>query len=437
MQRFIVHSFLLFGLITFTFSCGNKAEKQQSEADALALANEPSFEYGLQTDSFLLVKAQVRPGESLGQILERHRIDYGFVDQIVQRSKEVFDVRTLNVGKNYTVFCTKDSLQKARCFVYEASATDYVVFDFRDSLQVYKGQKEIVSRIKKASGVIHSSLYQTMIDQQLSPALAMELSDVYAWTIDFFRIQKGDHFKVIYEDRYIDDTTYIGIGRVKAVTFNHFGEDYYAFYFEGGENDFGDYYDEEGNTLRRAFLKAPLKFSRISSRYSPRRFHPVQKRWKPHLGTDYAAPTGTPIMSTADGVIEKKGYTRGNGNYVKVQHNSTYATQYLHMSRIKKGIKRGVRVQQGDVIGYVGSTGLATGPHVCYRFWKNGKQVDPYKQDLPAADPIKEHYRKAYNQLMLPLKDTLLTIPLDGVADKEEMPLSAVSMQFCQEQELL
>jgi murein DD-endopeptidase MepM/ murein hydrolase activator NlpD len=215
----------------------------------------------------------------------------------------------------------------------------------------------------------------------------MSLVNIYAWSIDFFRIQKGDAFSVIYEEEYVDDTTYVGLKRVLGANLIHSGNDYYSFQYEN-ELGFDDYYDEEGRSLRKTFLRAPLNFTRISSRYSGRRFHPVQKRWKAHLGTDYAAPTGTPIMTTADGEISAASYTSGNGNYVKVRHNSTYSTQYLHMSKIKPGIKPGVRVKQGDVIGYVGSTGLATGPHVCYRFWVNGKQVDPYKQKLPEAKSL-------------------------------------------------
>jgi len=229
---------------------------------------------------------------------------------------------------------------------------------------------------------------------------------VYAWSIDFFRLQKGDAFSVLYEEEYVDDSIYVGLKRIVAANLTHVGNDFYAFPYEN-ELGFNDYYDEDGRSLRKTFLRAPLNFTRISSRYSGRRFHPVQKRWKAHLGTDYAAPTGTPIMSTADGVIIAAKYTSANGNYVKVRHNSTYTTQYLHMSKIKPGIKNGVRVKQGDIIGYVGSTGLATGPHVCYRFWVNGKQVDPYKQKLPDAKPLEGERMDAYKSYMASLKEEL------------------------------
>ena len=270
--------------------------------------------------------------------------------------------------------------------------------------RVYKGEKEVEVRLKKATGIINTSLWITMEEKKLSPRLTHELSTIYAWTIDFFKIQKGDSFKVYYEDRYIDGE-YIGIGKIIASEFTHINQNYYAFYYK--ENSIrGDYYNEKGETLRKAFLMAPVDYKRISSRYSKKRKHPVTGRWKGHFGTDYAAATGTPIWSTADGVVLKASYTRNNGNYVKIKHNNTYTTQYLHMSKIKSGIKKNIRVKQGDVIGYVGSTGLATGPHVCYRFWKNGKQVDPYKQKLPPGDPIK---KENYNNFMI-VKDSLFKI---------------------------
>ncbi|MCE2496811.1 MAG: M23 family metallopeptidase [Flavobacteriales bacterium] len=254
-----------------------------------------------------------------------------------------------------------------------------------------------------------------MVDNHMSPALVMELSTVYAWTIDFFRIQKGDKFKVIYEEKYVDGE-FLGVGRVKAVEFVHMDEEYPAYYFEE-EEGFGDYFDDGGDNLRRVFLMAPVEYSRISSRYTKRRFHPVQKRWKAHLGTDYAAPHGTPIYSTADGVVTHRAYTRGNGNYVKIRHNSTYTTQYLHMSKFASNVKVGTRVRQGQTIGYVGSTGLATGPHVCYRFWKNGVQVNAFNEDLPPSEPIKDENRPAFEKVRDERKKQLRNIEYPGVVE--------------------
>jgi len=364
-----------------------------SEEDILTEVDtipEPQFEYGILTDSFTVHKNEIKPNEFLANILLKYKIPYPEIDKMVKGAEGVFDVRKIAAGKNYTVMCSNDSLGKVKCFIYEPNAVEYVVFDMRDSLKVYRGRKEITTKIRTASGVITSSLYQTLQDANVSPVLAIEMANVYAWTIDFYRIQENDWFKVIFEERFVDDKS-IGIGKVLAAEFNHSKRDYYAYYFE--QDSVGDYFDSKANSLRRAFLKSPLKFGRLTSGFTMKRFHPVQKRNKPHLGTDYAAPKGTPILATGNGVVIESRHKAYNGNYVKVKHNSTYTTQYLHMS--KRGVKTGQTVQQGDVIGYVGSTGLATGPHVCYRFWKNGKQVNHLSEDFPPSEPIKpEHLER-------------------------------------------
>lgn len=379
-------------------------EKTEVVVEEIEEIVEPAYEYDILVDSFQVTKGLVKSGQTMGEILYLNHIDHPEINKIVQKSKGIFDVRRVNAGKKYTVICATDSTEKAQYFIYEIDATNYVVFDLRNEIEVYKGKKPVTVKLKTASGTINSSLWMTMEEQKLSPKLTAELSTIYAWTIDFFKIQKGDGFRVYYEDKYIDGN-YIGIGRILAAEFTHKGQDFYSFYYKENEN-FGDYYDEEGKTLRKAFLMAPVDYKRISSRYSKRRKHPVTGRWKGHFGTDYAAESGTPIWSTANGTIIAATYTKNNGNYVKVRHNGTYTTQYLHMSKIKPGIRKGVYVKQGDIIGYVGSTGLATGPHVCYRFWKDGKQVDPFKQKLPPGDPIKNENRESF---ML-AKDSLIQI---------------------------
>ena len=361
----------------------------------------PKYEYGILVDSFKVIKDIVKPNQTLGEILYYNHIDHPQINKIVNASRNVFDVRRINAGQNYTVICSKDSIDKARFFIYEIDPVNYVVFDLTKDMSVFLGKKDIEVRLKKATGDINNSLWITMEEKGLSPRLAHELSTIYAWTIDFFKIQKGDAFKIYYEDRYIENK-YIGIGRIIAAEFIHNNKSYFAYYYKE-KNDRGDYFNEKGETLRKAFLMAPVDYKRISSRYSKNRKHPVTGRWKGHFGTDYAAATGTPIWTTADGVVTKASYTRNNGNYVKIKHNNTYTTQYLHMSKIKSGIKRNVKVKQGQIIGYVGSTGLATGPHVCYRFWKNGRQVDPYKQKLPPGDPIK---KENFEDFMI-VKDSL------------------------------
>lgn len=396
------------------------------ESSEVEMAKPVEYRFGLPVDSFEVLESVVKNGESFGNILLANGVGYQVINTIATNFKDIFDVRWLRSGKPYSLFCeSNDSSRVARYMVYQSSAVDYYVFDLTDSVKVYRGQKEVVTKVHEVSGEINSSLYETLMERGASVGLAMKLADVYAWSIDFFRIQKGDYFKVIYEERYIDDTVNVGVGRILAADFNHGSRSFYSFYYESEDENYSDYFDENGKTLRKAFLKAPLDFYRISSRYNPKRFHPVQKRWKAHLGTDYAAPTGTPIMATADGTVIAAAYTRGNGNYVKVRHNSTYTTQYLHMSRFAKGMKKGRVVKQGDVIGYVGSTGLATGPHVCYRFWKNGKQVDPYRQELPEADPIKEEYKQDFESKMVGLKARLDKLQIVK-EEQEEVHLASI-----------
>lgn len=356
---------------------------------------EPTIEYGFNTDSFAVYKDVIKPNEFLANILLKYNIPYPEIDALAKQSKEVFDVRKIAAGKNYTILCSKDSTGEAQCFIYEPNAVDYVVFDMRDSISIYKGKKEVITKTRSASGVIHSSLYQTLVNAEVSPVLAIEMADVFAWTIDFYRIQKGDWFKVVYEEKFVDGES-IGIGKVLAANFNHYDKDFFACYFV--QDSIGDYFDAEANSLRRAFLKSPLKYGRLTSGFTMKRFHPVQKRNKPHLGTDYAAPTGTPIMATGDGVVIASSYSKYNGNFVKVKHNSTYTTQYLHMS--KRAAKVGQFVKQGDCIGYVGSTGLATGPHVCYRFWKNGSQTNHLQEDFPPSEPIKPAHLDRFKKVL-------------------------------------
>jgi murein DD-endopeptidase MepM/ murein hydrolase activator NlpD len=390
------------GLIVFSIGCGPSSE--ESDEGTEILVEEINEEYGFVTDSFLVIKDKVRKNQNLSEILLPYGVPYATIDMIARASKEVFDVRKLAAGKPYTIFCTKDSSGYATCFIYEANPRDYVVFNLRDSLHVYMGQKPIEKRTQYVKGTVNSSLYVDLQKRGADPVLAIELSEIYAWTIDFYRIQKGDAFEILFTENFVEGQS-IGIDRILSCTFTHYDKPIKAYFFE--EEGEKGYFDEKGNNLKRAFLKAPVKFSRISSGYSMKRFHPVQKRFKAHLGTDYAAPTGTPIVAVGDGVISEAKYKPNNGNYVKMRHNSVYETQYLHMSKIKAGIKPGTRVHQGDVIGYVGSTGLATGPHVCFRFWKNGKQVDHRRLELPSAQPIAENLMAKF-KLVMAQNDSLI-----------------------------
>jgi murein DD-endopeptidase MepM/ murein hydrolase activator NlpD len=383
-----------------------EVEKKNNVADAYVSPRK----FGLPTDSFNIVENTVQRNDFLATILQPYNVENITIASLAQKSKPIFDVRRIAAGNQYTIFCTKDSVQKAVYFVYQPNAIDYIIYDLRDSITVTKGKREVTTKIETASGTITSSLYEALENAGTDPSLAMKLADIYAWSIDFYKIQQGDFFKVVYEQRYVKDER-VESGQVKSAIFSHEGDTFYAFYFEPDSLQAGDYFDETGKSLRKAFLKAPLKFSRITSRFTMRRFHPVQKRYKAHLGTDYGAPTGTPIIATGNGTVIESTFNRNNGNYVKVRHNNTYTTQYLHMSR--RAVKRGQSIRQGQVIGYVGSTGLATGPHVCYRFWKNGQQVDPYRQKFPAATPIPDNALSAFNSFKLEQQQQLQGIAME------------------------
>jgi murein DD-endopeptidase MepM/ murein hydrolase activator NlpD len=395
--------------------------KEETKPVVEEIKVEPKIEeFGFLLNDFDVVKDTIKSGDNFGDLLTKNRLDYSKIYEITTQIKNDFDVRRLKVGKKYTLLKSKDSINQPLVFIYQDNKIDYVVIDFRDSIFVEKKKLPVTIVEKTAVGEINSSLSNAIVNQGLDYEIANKLSDIYAWSIDFFRLQPQDRFKIVYTEKYINDTVFAGIDEIKSAYFEHNGKPFYAFkYVTDSITGAEDYYDVKGNTLRNQFLKAPLQFSRISSRFTNNRFHPVQKIWKAHKGTDYAAPTGTPILSTANGSVIEAGYTSGNGNYVKVKHNATYTTQYLHMSKIL--VKKGQFVKQGQTVGLVGSTGLATGPHVCYRFWKNGVQVDPYKQDLPSAEPIKPELKNKYITDIEPRKKQL-----DQIVFKSELNISPI-----------
>ena len=294
--------------------------------------------------------------------------------------------------------------------------------DFRDSVVAYKKQRQVTFGQKEASGVIPNggSLSNVIVEQGVDYYLTYDLSQIYAWTIDFFKLNPGDKFKIIYQEKYINDSIYAGVGPIEAAYFEHNGQPFYAFSYMNDSLDVQEYYDEEANNLRRTFLRAPLKFGRLSSRYNlKRRIRYYGYKVRPHKGTDYAAPIGTPILATADGVVTESTRRGGNGKYVKIRHNGTYSTQYLHMKAQK--VKQGEFVRQGDVIGWIGMTGNTGGPHVCYRFWKNGRQVDPLREELPAAEPLAEVLRPEYFGFINPLKEQLECIEYTPSTSMEDL----------------
>jgi len=430
---------VLFGItLLCNLSCNKSTEKKLS-LPKKAITEKPIEvikAYDMVLNDFKVVKDTIRSGDSFGSIMDTHGVTRGKVFEISNKLKDSFNVAKINTGKPYTILKSKDTLEQVKAFIYEKSKVNYTVLHLEDSIYAENKKKNVISKRKTISGVIESSLSQTIEDSNTSPYLTHMLSSMYQWSIDFFKIQKGDRFKVIYNEQYLEDGTYVGIENVEAAVFEHEDEPFYAFEYEVKESDQKEksYYDEKAKSLQSFFLKAPLQFSRISSRYSGRRFHPVQKRWKAHKGTDYAAPRGTPIWSTANGTVTKAGYTSANGKYVKVRHNNKYSTQYLHMSKIS--VKKGQQVKQGQEIGRVGSTGLATGPHVCYRFWVNGKQVDPYRQKLPSAKNIAEEHKEAYLLAIEPVKKELDSIPYTNLkipVDNEAITFKEPNSNKCLE----
>ena len=398
---------ILLALVMCFIGCKKDVNKPVKQEEELAVIKEPKevLEFGFNLNDYIVKRDTIKKGDSFGEILERNKVGYPQIFQIAEKAKDTFDIRRLQVGKPYTLLCSKDSLELPKCFIYQPTLEEYVVINFNDSIHAYKSRKPIRYIEKIATGVISNNISETLEEQGLSPRLAYKMADdIYAWTIDFRRLQKGDRFKVIYTDKYIDDTIYTGVHDVKAAYFEHNNEPFYAFRFETDSvKGIVDYFNEEAKNLRRAFLKAPVKFSRISSRYNlKRRIAVYGYKVRPHKGTDFAAPIGTPIMATANGTVTESRRRGGNGKYVKIRHNATYETQYLHMS--KRKAKVGQFVKQGDVIGWVGMTGNTGGPHVCYRFWKNGKQVDPFKQKLPEAKPISDSLKTEYLEFIKPIK---------------------------------
>lgn len=362
--------------------------------------------FGLPADSFIQVRGKIRPNGFLSSILLEHGVTMQEIDQVTKNSKEIFNVRNLRSGNSYILFCDNDSAARARFFVYEHDPTTSYIFSFRDSLKITEYKKAITKVIRYSKGTIETSMWDAMIGNGLHPELAAELSNIFAWTVDFFGLQKGDSFKVIYEEKYIDDKP-IGIGKVFGAQFTWTGKPILAVpYIQDGKESF---YDIDGNSLRKAFLKAPISFARVTSRFSSARMHPVLRIVRPHYGVDYAAPVGTPVHSVGDGRVVSATVEAGSGRMVKIVHNSVYSTAYLHLSSFADGIHAGATVKQGDIIGFVGSSGLSTGPHLDFRFYQNGYPVDPLKVEAPPVEPVSDSNRVAFGRSRFVIETLLST----------------------------
>jgi murein DD-endopeptidase MepM/ murein hydrolase activator NlpD len=407
LNSFKMPLYLLSLIVVFALGCKGGEETKAVVVEEVAEEPTPDLYFGIDQNNYSVKEFKIKRGDTFGKILENNGIDYPEVYAILQAIKGKVNIRKLTLGKPYTLFFSKDSLSSPEYFVYHPDVSSYKKIHLRDSLYGEEISKPFRTVELEASGIIESSLYETMQNNGINEALTYYLSDVYAWTIDFFRLQKGDRFKIIYTEKFVDDSISIGIDRIKAAYFEHKGKPLYAFeYVSDEEKGIVDYFDDEANSLRRAFLQGPLKFNRVSSRYNlRRRIAYYGNRIRPHKGTDFAASVGTPILATANGTVTKASYTKGNGNYVMIKHNGVYATQYLHMK--KRNVKVGQYVEQGDVIGWVGMTGNTSGPHVCYRFWKNGRQVDPFKQKLPEAKPIAPELKSKFERHIVPYKTKL------------------------------
>jgi len=406
-------SFLLINSYTSLFSRPGDFAVEVDSTHVEIEIKKPQLLYGMIVNDLHIVEDEVKKNQLLVDLFQGTYVPEKILRALNLTPRTSFDFRKISAGKKYTLLVKNDSIRTLRAFIYEPNPIDYIIFHFEDSLLIEPCQREVIVQNKNTTGIIRSSLSETIEELGISHELTNKFVDIFAWQVDFQRLQKGDKFKLMYEENQVDGKP-ISIGKIKGIFFEHFGNGFYAFPFDQGEGD--DYFDEQGKSLRKALLKYPIEFTRISSRYSNNRFHPVAKVFRAHRGTDFAAPTGTPIRTVGDGIIEEAQYKANNGNYVKVRHNSTYTTQYLHMSKIASGIQAGTKVRQGETIGFVGSTGLATGPHLCYRFWKNGVQVDALKVELPPSTPIKIENKDAFHEEAQQLMKQLALIPFPPYA---------------------
>lgn len=385
------HIFTALGVLTLAlFGCSDEAQDTARLGDVTL--SPKNIVYGINADDYELISDTVRSGETMGKILNRHGVSASMIDKLDKASKEVFPLRNLRPDRPYTAFIATDSIVNNRHYthldylVYEKSLTEYVVFGFKnDSITITLGEKPVTLRRQRREAVIESSLWGAIMDQNLPYALAANMEDIYQWTIDFFGIQQGDYFTVIYDEEFVDNTP-VGVGRIWGMKFHHAGKDIYAIPFN--QDGKLQYWEQDGASLRKMMLKAPLKFTRISSRFTYSRLHPIHRVYKPHTGVDYAAPMGTDVHSVADGVVIFKGWNGGGGNTLKIKHAGGYTTGYMHLKGYAKGISEGSRVSQGQLIGFVGSTGTSTGPHLDYRVWKNGTPIDPLKIPQEPQEPI-------------------------------------------------
>lgn len=415
----------LVALISCTSSKNERGETSEKE-----LLIEELNEYGFRVGEFDKKEGKIKRGDFFAPLLTKLGASASDAYALTQASKELFDLKMIKIGNSYKAFYTKGETPELAYFVYEDTKTQFVTFGIKDSIFVKVGEREVTSKLRSGEATINTSLWNDVSEAGMSPLIALRLSEIYAWTVDFFGLQKGDSFKVLYEELYVGENFY-DIGEIYAAVFTHAGEEYEAYRFV--QDDTPQYWNKKGENLRKAFLKAPLSFTRISSGFSYARRHPITRVVRPHTGVDYAAPRGTPVMSIGDGVVTQRTYTRGGGNQIKIKHNSVYTTAYLHLSKFAKGLSVGKRVKQGEVIGYVGSTGMSTGPHLDFRVWKNGKPINPLKMKSPPADPLKKENKELFASSMeraALLRDSIMSVQyVDTLLNRLGVELDLVGME--------
>jgi murein DD-endopeptidase MepM/ murein hydrolase activator NlpD len=395
---------LILVLLTFFASCKKKDEgalkQEKSQPERIIY----EFEYKL--NDFEVKRDTIERGDTFGSILKKENLNGKSVDQIVAIVEDSIKINSIRAGKPFLILRSKDASKKLQVFIYQPDKLSYFVVDFRDSISARKKFLPVLYKKRTVAVDIQGSLSSTLKKAKVDASLASRISKIFSWSADVSKLKRASKFAAIFTEKYINDTIYNGIDDIEATCFEHKGKRIYAFAFiQDTLKPKLDYYDENGNVFKNMFLKAPLKKFNLTSKFSKSRFHPILHVWKNHGGTDFAAPHGTPILSTANGVVEQTGYSAGNGNFVKVKHDAVFATQYLHMSKIL--VRRGQTVTQGQTIGKVGSTGLATGAHVCYRFWYKDKEVDSKKLKLPTSIPIESKYKARYFAHIAPLKKEL------------------------------
>ena len=396
--------------VAFFVSCGNKGEGSESVYDEVeSVVGSSTLHEALDTLS--CKSGKVRNGQFFSTLLTSLGLSAGEAYDLTQACGDVFDVRTLRVGNTYNAYYSPDiqnETSRLQYLIYDRDRTSQIIFRCQPPYEVSLHEKPVTVEQRYADVTISNSLWVDMINAGVSPNLILSLSDIYAWTVDFFGLQKGDRFRVLYDEKMCEGDV-IAVDTVRYAIFTHNGSDHLAVMYN--QKDGGNiYWNEKGESMRKAFLKAPLKYSRISSGYSNARRHPVTRKVQPHHGVDYAAPTGTPVMTIGDGVVTSVKYEGAGGNTVRIKHNSVYSTAYLHLSKYAKGLKVGQRVRQGEVIGYVGSTGRSTGPHLDFRVWKNGSPVNPLKMDSPPAEPLKGEHKASFEAVSEKYKAQIDTI---------------------------